>query len=481
MEIKQRRYTLVSILLCFFIALTSQLTTMITTVYAAFSLREVGALSKALTLSLMGTVVGLPIFSRLADLKGSYFIYSKSLLLFSFCTFLTGFAPNYKWIEWGAFFIGIFGTPLIPIINRALRTEERKNISLYIGSTLGIALLLGPTIVLLLISHFGWQVGFWLNVPFGLLSFYLMRSFKEETVEPSPIFDIWSGILFTLWVATFIFILRNMSTWEIQSPLTITMCSLCVGLFVIFLLRENNSTKRFFNFHEFKKTPVIFFVLFNFFIGSVSCFYISLSSISGILRTNNILYGFCISLVPIIIGMSIGNMIAPKILAKVSIGKCLKWSWLSIVLATVLITISWSVSPIYIIGFLFVLLGIPVGVFGPTINSYTYALSPEHRKFGSTILAYFTFKMGGVILLSCMSYVLLHGFTTYLHINGYYEKFVPEQLLQASSKPHLAAIEAFRWVYDVFSMYLLIITFIFFTISFLKELKNKKANINQTE
>lgn len=335
--------------------------------------------------------------------------------------------------------------------------------------------------MILLISHFGWQAGFWLNVPFGLLSLYLMRSFKEETVEPGTIFNILGGILFTLCVAIFTFTLRNISTWGIQSPLTIIMFGLCIGLFVIFLLRENSSTKSFFSFHEFKETPVIFFVFFNIFIGSVSYFYISLSSISGVLRMHNILYGLGISLVPIIIGMSIGNMIAPKILAKTSIGKCLRWSWLGIVCITILITISWNVSPIYIVVFFFCLLGIPMGVFGPAINSYTHALSPKHRQFGSTMLAYFTFKMGGVILLSCMSYVLLHKFTVFLHTNGYHEKVVPEQLLQASSPLHLAGIDAFKWGYGLFSIYLLIITVVFFIISFLKERKNKKEKGNQAQ
>ncbi|WP_243291001.1 MFS transporter [Bacillus sp. FJAT-47783] len=471
----EKKYALCSILICFFIAITSQLSTAITIGFAAYSFGEIGQLANAFTLTLMGTVVGLPLFSRLIDLKGSHYIYKRSLLLFCISAFLTGFAPSYALVELGAFFIGIFGTPLIPILNPMMNTvfsqNERSKLIVYIGLTLGSSLLFGPLIVGLLNYYFGWRFGLWLNVPIALLSYWLIHPYdsNEKSSEPQSIFDMTSGIVFTLSIAVFTFWLRNIGYWGLNSLFSYCMLTILVILIISFYLRERKLTNGFLQIKDFEQTPVLFFILFNVFTGSILFYYMTLGSLSGIIRMQDVLSGLGMTMVPLVIGLSFGIVLCPKILARIPLSTFIKIDSVFIVILAIVTSFSWNVLPASIVAILFFLNGLAIGLINPGINSNIYASSPPHRQLGSTTLGYFVFKMGGITLLSCLSYLLHHWLQGYFQRVNYTGSVSFTQMLSKSSVLHSAAMDSLQRGYYFYSIYLLGISFLFVAVLFLRK------------
>ena len=68
--------------------------------------------------------------------------------------------------------------------------ERAKAIGLWAGMS-GVALALGPTVGGLMVEHLGWQSVFFLNLPIGIVAFFVaMRTVRESTSEVTRELDV---------------------------------------------------------------------------------------------------------------------------------------------------------------------------------------------------------------------------------------------------------------------------------------------------
>jgi EmrB/QacA subfamily drug resistance transporter len=130
---------------------------------------------------------------------------------------------------------GIGAALLLPgtlsIITVTFPPQERaKAIGLWAGMS-GLALALGPTIGGLMVEHLGWQSIFFLNVPIGIVAFFVaMRTVKESVSEEERQLDIPGLLLGTagLFSITYALIEANQKGWS--DPLIVTTL---VGGFIL--------------------------------------------------------------------------------------------------------------------------------------------------------------------------------------------------------------------------------------------------------
>ena len=116
---------------------------------------------------------------------------------------------------------GIGAALLLPgtlsIITVTFPPQERaKAIGLWAGMS-GLALALGPTIGGLMVEHLGWQSIFFLNVPIGIVAFFVAtRTVKESVSEEERQLDIPGLILGTgaLFSLTYALIEANQKGWS---------------------------------------------------------------------------------------------------------------------------------------------------------------------------------------------------------------------------------------------------------------------------
>ncbi len=94
--------------------------------------------------------------------------------------------------------------------------ERAKAIGLWAGMS-GLALALGPTVGGLMVEHLGWQSIFFLNVPIGIVAFFVAtRTVKESVSEEERQLDIPGLILGTgaLFSLTYALIEANQKGWS---------------------------------------------------------------------------------------------------------------------------------------------------------------------------------------------------------------------------------------------------------------------------
>ena len=119
----------------------------------------------------------LPIGS-LGDVYGRKRVFLAGLFLFVLSSILIGLATTVQFVIAGRLLQGIGAAALLPsslaILSDAYpnSSERAKAIGIWSGVS-GLALIVGPTLGGFLIDAFGWRSIFFLNVPFGVFTFWL--------------------------------------------------------------------------------------------------------------------------------------------------------------------------------------------------------------------------------------------------------------------------------------------------------------------
>ena len=184
-DIKARRIVIASMFLSTFMA------AMEGTVTGAVMPVVVGAIggfelfSWTFGVYLLVSAIAMPVYGRLADLKGRKLIFLISILLFLLGSWLCGMAQSmpaliaFRAVQ----ALGAAGmTPLaITIIGDVTTPAERPHYLGYVSAVWGCAAIVGPLIGAWLIDHFSWSYVFWMPIPFGIVVIAIVLFWFEET------------------------------------------------------------------------------------------------------------------------------------------------------------------------------------------------------------------------------------------------------------------------------------------------------------
>ncbi|WP_261809668.1 MFS transporter [Levilactobacillus humaensis] len=130
---------------------------------------------------------------RMGDVYGRKRVFLIGLLLFSFCSLMVGLSTNAVMIISMRAFQGIGSAILAPttlalLLDNYQGTMRTRAIAAY-GATAGIGASFGLVLGGVIASVFSWRYGFFLNVPVGLLMFFLTLHFIEDNEGKSLIED----------------------------------------------------------------------------------------------------------------------------------------------------------------------------------------------------------------------------------------------------------------------------------------------------
>jgi EmrB/QacA subfamily drug resistance transporter len=127
---------------------------------------------------------------RLADRVGRRRTFLTAAVLFTIASMLCGIAPTVTVLIGARILQAVGAAALVPAsMALVLQTFPRHKIPVAIaiwGSVGAIAGAAGPTLGALVIENLGWRWAFYINLPVGIISYFLGRRVLPEWREPNP-------------------------------------------------------------------------------------------------------------------------------------------------------------------------------------------------------------------------------------------------------------------------------------------------------
>lgn len=171
---------------------------------------EVDDIQWVITAYMLAFCVFMPLTSWLKDKIGLYKMYLISICVFSCGSLLCGLSPNLSFLLPARILQALGGGALTPValamLSSVFDEKERGKVMGWWGLGVVVGPALGPTLGGVLTEYFGWPYIFFVNLPFGVLSFFLSVKYLKEIGKKTgdaPRFDMSGFLFFTLFIVLF--------------------------------------------------------------------------------------------------------------------------------------------------------------------------------------------------------------------------------------------------------------------------------------
>lgn len=193
----------------------------------------------ALISYLISLAVFIPISGWIGDKFGVKRVFISAIAIFTLSSIWCGFTNSLQGLVMARIAQGLGGSLALPlgrlIIARTFERHELIAKMSFVVMVASIGMMLGPVIGGVITSYFAWNWIFWINVPVGLIAFFL--SFKVLPDMPAiPVhkLDKWGFLLFGSGLATLTFglsLLSESNTWPSSGLMIIAIALLLLGFY----------------------------------------------------------------------------------------------------------------------------------------------------------------------------------------------------------------------------------------------------------
>lgn len=189
----------------------------------------------------------LAIFGKLSDLYGRRRMFLLGVGAFMFGSILCGQAQTMEQLILFRGLQGIGGAGLMPtalaILGFHYGPRERARLQGILGSVAGLAVIVGPSVGSFVIENLDWRWVFYINLPLGVLSAFLVFVFLRESRDTKlpPVIDYAGAFSLIGWVVSLMlaFFLSREYAWA--SPQVMGALGAFILLFVFFLINERRA------------------------------------------------------------------------------------------------------------------------------------------------------------------------------------------------------------------------------------------------
>lgn len=195
-----------------------------------------------LTTYLIAITITTPLWGALGGRFGRKPLLLVSIAGFTLFSLLAGFSQSLEEVLVHRFLQGVFGSALIPLaMSSLLSIYKREDFSIAMGWwSVGIMFgpVFGPTLGGYLAEYYSWRWAFYLNLPLGLLAFFMVLLLVPRPgVRSGRPFNYAGFILLAIAVGSLQFILDrgNRMDW-FESPTIITLTLISAAAFWMFMV-----------------------------------------------------------------------------------------------------------------------------------------------------------------------------------------------------------------------------------------------------
>lgn len=181
------------------------------------------------------SLITVTISGKLGDMFGRKKLYLYGIALFTLGSFLCGFSQNMDMLITFRALQGA-GAGMLMVLSMAMMgdlftpRERGKWISL-IAAIYGLASIFGPMLGAAITQAWDWRWVFYVNVPIGILTIFLMRrtEYKQAALEKGKP-DFAGCILFTIFIISFM-AYAQMGIWPLSAKMVASFLLMLVALF----------------------------------------------------------------------------------------------------------------------------------------------------------------------------------------------------------------------------------------------------------
>lgn len=289
-----------------------------------------------ISIYLLATVISIPIFGKLADLYGRKRMFNLGVIIFLFGSTACGFAQTMEQLVLFRMIQGVGAGALttIPftIIGDVFSYAERGKVQGWVGSVWGISGIIGPLAGGMIVDAISWRWIFFMNIPFGIVSFILLTLALFEQIEKKKHHIDFAGIfLFALSMCTLLYGLTLLKEAKQVTTSAAWLFVIAFAAFLLFLWIEKKAKEPMLPLALFRLKLLNIANVSGFLLGFIlvaATFYIPLwvQGVSGLNATSSGL-----AMLPMSVAWTITGIITGRALAKRS------FAWISLLGTAVII------------------------------------------------------------------------------------------------------------------------------------------------
>jgi EmrB/QacA subfamily drug resistance transporter len=199
------------------------------------------------TIYLLTSTITVPFYGKLSDLYGRKPLLMIGIGLFLVGSALSGLSQNMAELILFRGIQGVGAGALFPIslavIGDLFTPAERGKYQGLFGAVFGIAFLIGPALGGFLTDHISWHWIFYVNLPIGIISLYVIWRLLPTVKRPDATrnLDILGGIVFTVGTSLLLIGLTNKQSNDWTAPSVGGLLVASAAILAVFLFIETRT------------------------------------------------------------------------------------------------------------------------------------------------------------------------------------------------------------------------------------------------